>query len=73
MTKRLYNFKTLKLFEIFNFSSLHHIFDNIFNIFLLLIFGGLSFEWHNNHYILFYNHKKQKLMFKDQFLQQICN
>ena len=40
-------------------------FDNI-----LLIFGGLSFEWCNNHNILFYNHKKR---FKDQFFQQSWN
>ena len=27
--------------------------------FLLLIFGGLRFERHNNHKILFYNHKNK--------------
>ena len=29
------------------------------NIFFLLIFGGLSFECHNNHNILFYSHKNK--------------
>ena len=52
----------LLFFQFFlTFPTFFQLFFNVFTFcnFFKLIFGALSLEWHNNHNILFYNHKKR--------------
>ena len=63
--------KSLLLFKMNKCSM--NIIKHILTIFLLpLIFGGLSYEWHNYHNFLFTTIKTKK-RFQDQFLQQSWN